>query len=213
MNLNILQESLFEKLRIFFQDFGYEYLPQKFQYRKLTEEGFQNVVYTIEYINDETWIELFLGARNTVIEHAAQQFLDTPKDYIADSNTIIASIGKLNNLKYFKYEITTKNDAMDTFEEIKTYFTEFGFEFLAKTNSIKHIEYLLNNKPKLPCKFVLNETNRYIKGLVAAMILKLDTSENIYKTYLTALLAVENNDIEVLKFNKIYAFLQYQSVN
>lgn len=204
---------LFDKLESFFSNHGFVYLKDKFQFRKNTLEGYQNIVYTSLENKKELLFELFLGSRNSVIEHLAQQVLSTPADYVDDSNTLIISMGQLSNIKYLQFVITNEIDLQDVIEELESYFLDFGFGFLNNINTLVDIEYILNKEPYKNCVFVKNHLNRAVKGLIAAKILNKSNYSKLYEIYLNNLTGLPNTAEDIEVFKKLNNFLLYQSVN
>ena len=76
MTLTPFETRLYEQLTPFFDDHGFDLLPEKKQYRLTTPTGFQNVLLSPAYYGTETVLDVNFGCRHDQIEQIAQQFLN-----------------------------------------------------------------------------------------------------------------------------------------
>jgi hypothetical protein len=170
MSVLRVENELFEQLKPFFQLYNYHFLAPKKQFRKRNDHGFSNVILSITGTEEACKIEVNLGMRYESVEQIAQQFLDIPLDYRADANTLIISVGKLNDSPYFCYTVNEPDDIAEVVEQIKDYMRTYGISFLHKIETAETCNHLLNENPKLPCKFLYNQTHRCFKALISAKL-------------------------------------------
>lgn len=207
------ETELYEKLRLFFDLHGYSLMSDKKQFRKVTPTGFHNVIFTATAYENEIWLEVNLGCRNNRLEQIAQQFLGNTRDFWADSNSLVISIGKFNNAKYFRYKMANTADVIDVCEEVKAFLLTRGFAFLKNSESLENLYEIFNKEPSKPCKFLYNQVHRGFKGLIVA---KLTYSENfldLADTHRNNLARLGATAEELLSFERLLSYLLYLSVN
>ncbi len=213
MAVKHFETILYEKLEPFFRNYDFVLLAEKKQFRKNTPTGFQNVIFTATAYQDEIWLEVNIGCRSHQVEQIAQQFLGNTRDYWADSNTLVISIGKFNDAKYFRYKIFNENDLEDTCEAIKEFLENTGFPFLNKSDNLKAINNIFNLQPSSPCKYLYNQTHRSYKGIITARLTNDERFLDLSNTHRNVLRRNGANPDELLTFERILSFLLYQSVN
>lgn len=213
MTAQELETGLYYRLYDFFYDHGFELMADKKQYRRVGDRGFQNVIFSQSAHQDEFVLEVNLGLRFSPIEDIAQQFLDNHVDFRADSNTLIVSIGKLTNNKYFRYKIIDHDDLSLTCDQIADFLEHEGFRFLNEAFSLSNLDKIFNQAPGKACKYLYNQQHRCFKGIVAA---KLNHSKQFlplvekYQSYLALSGAKPNTQAA---FDRLVSFLLHYSDN
>jgi hypothetical protein len=202
----------------FFARHGFAPLPEKKQFRKRTETGFQNVIFSATRYDTETWLEVNFGLRHDRIEQVAQQFLGNLEEFRADANTLVVSIGKFNDTHYFRYKIghgepTGSSDLDDTCAEIQTFLVERGFGFLDQHDNLAALDRLFNAAPTKPCKFLYNQVHRGFKGLIAARLMNSDEFLPLADLYRNQLVRLGATFHELHQYERLLSFLLYHSVN
>ncbi|MBC3784477.1 hypothetical protein [Spirosoma utsteinense] len=213
MTLTPFETNLYQQLTPFFGRHQYVLLPERKQYRKLTDAGFQNVILSPAFYGDETMLEVNFGARNEQVEQIAQQFLNNVTDYRPDANTLILSIGKFNGLQYFRYKIHSESELADTCDHIEDFFTNRGFDFLQTASLLPTLDRLLNEHPGLPSLYVYNQTHRCYKGLIVARLNHNPLFDTLIDTYRQLLVQQSQNPYEQLHFERLISYLQHYSPN
>ncbi len=213
MSITSFENALYRKLGTFFTSHGYQLFSEKKQFRKITSSGFQNVIFTSSTYDEETWLEVNIGCRNNRIEQIAQQFLGNTRDFWGDSNTLVISIGKFNNAKYFRYKIMTEPDLDDTCEEIKHFLSTQGFPFLEKNASLEAIHHLLNDKPLVACKYLYNQMHRCYKGMIAAKLIDSHQFLDIAEKHHKYMVSNGATDDDFVVYERLMSVLLYVSAN
>ena len=213
MTLTPFETRLHQHLTPFFRAREYVLLPERKQYRRLTNSGFQNVILSPAYYGDEIMLEVNFGCRNEQIEQIAQQFLNNLVDYRPDANTLIISIGKFNNLQYFRYKIHSNDELVETCYHIEDFFLNQGFSFLETASTLPALDQLLNEHTSLPCRYVYNQTHRCYKGLIAARLNHNPNFEGLIDTYRHLLISQTQNPYEQLHFERLISYLLHYSPN
>jgi hypothetical protein len=207
------ESDIYENLRSFFDLQGYVLMPDKKQFRKVTDTGFHNVIFTTTAYENEVWLEVNLGCRNHQLEQIAQQFLGNTRDFWADSNSLVISIGKFNNAKYFRYKMASASDVLDVCEEVKDFLLTQGFEFLNNSDSLPVLHEIYNKTPTKPCKFLYNQVHRSFKGIITAKLIYSDNFLDLADTHRDNLMRIGASDEELITFERLLSYLLYMSVN
>lgn len=213
MTLTPFETTLYEHLTTFFGAHQYVLLPERKQFRHVTDSGFQNVILSPAFYGDETMLEVNFGCRNEQVEQIAQQFLNNLTDYRPDANTLIISIGKFNGLSYFRYKIHSDHELTDICDQIETFFAKQGFDFLETACSLPTLDRLLNEHTALPSRYVYNQTHRCYKGLIAARLNHNPHFDGLIDSYRHLLIRQTQNPYEQLHFERLIAYLQHYSAN
>lgn len=213
MLIKPFESDIYEKLRLFFDLQGYVLMPDKKQFRKITESGFHNVIFTTTAYENEVWLEVNLGCRNHQVEQIAQQFLGNTREYWTDSNSLVISIGKFTNAKYFRYKMATTSDVSDVCEEVKDFLITQGFPFLKNSETLSNLHEIYNKSPLKPCKFLYNQVHRCFKGIITAKLIYSEDFLDLADTHRNNLMKIGATDGELLTFERLLSYLLYLSVN
>lgn len=212
MIYNQFETKLYGQLDVFFQSHGFGFLPDQKQFRKSTQNGFQNIIFSVSEAQNVFWIEVNFGVRFEFIEQIAQQFLNNSFGYRPAANTLVISTGKYLEIKYFRYKVTNEEELDKITGEIRSFFEEKGFDFLSKAHSLSFIEDTLNDSPTLPCRYLYNQVHRCFKGIVAAKLSdnrNFATITNIYRHFLLK----NGTDEDLLSYERLITFLHHYNAN
>jgi hypothetical protein len=212
MILSKFEVKFYQRLEGFFQPYGFDLVLDQKQFRKATQNGFQNIIFSVSETQKEFWIEVNFGVRHEFIEQIAQQFLNNARGYRPSANTLVISIGKFQQLKYFRFKVTDEEDLSRILEEVKVFFEKTGFSFLDKANNIRNIDEVLNDSPTQPCRFLYNQVHRCFKGIIAAKLTdntNFTTITNIYRHFLLK----NGTDEDLLSYERLVGFLQHYNAN
>lgn len=204
---------LYDKLCLFFNEQGFVLMADKKQFRKVTPTGFQNVIFTATSYDDEIWLEVNFGCRNNQVEQIAQQFLGNTRDFWSESNTLVVSIGKYNDAKYFRYKIMTEPDIEDVCDIIKDFLTTQGFPFLNKSDNLLALNDIFNKHSQKPCKYLYNQVHRSFKGIVIAKLIYEENFLDLTEKHRENLIRIGTTHEELLTFERLLSFLLYHSPN
>ncbi len=212
MILSKFEVKFYEQLESYFLLHNFDLQLNQKQFRKVTPNGFQNIIFSISETPKEFWIEVNFGVRNEFIEQIAQQFLNNAHGYRPSANTLVISIGKFQDLKYYRFKVTDEEELNGIMEEVKIFFEKKGFDFLNNNNSLKNIDDILNDSPTLPCRFVYNQIHRCFKGIIAAKLSdnrNFTTITNIYRHFLLK----NGTDDDLLNYERLVSFLHHYNAN
>ncbi len=213
MLVKSFETTLYSKLRLFFKQNGFVLMADKKQFRKVTPRGFQNIIFTATSYDDEIWLEVNFGIRSNQIEQIAQQFLGNTRDFWGESNTIVVSIGKYNDAKYFRYKIMTEPDIEDVCDIVKDFLILEGFPFLMASDNLTSLNEIFNKYPHKPCKFVYNQVHRSFKGIINAKLIHAENLLDLTDKHRSNLVRIGATPEELLTFERLLSFLLYHSPN
>lgn len=205
--------ALYDKLRLFFEQKDFVLMADKKQFRKVTPRGFQNVIFTATSYDEEIWLEVNFGCRSNQIEQIAQQFLGNTRDFWSESNTIVVSIGRFNDAKYFRYKIMTEPDIEDVCDIVKEFLLTQGFPFLLSSDNLLRLNEIFNKHPQKPCKYVYNQVHRSFKGIIAAKLIHHENFLDLTDKHRENLIRIGATDEELVTFERLLSFLLYHSPN
>jgi len=205
--------ALYDKLSLFFEQNDFVLMADKKQFRKVTPYGFQNVIFTATSYDEEIWLEVNFGCRNNQIEQIAQQFLGNNRDFWAESNTIVVSIGKYNNSKYFRYKIMTEPDIEDVCDIVKEFLLTQGFPFLLYSDNLLALNDIFNKHAQEPCKYLYNQVHRSFRGIIAAKLIHYEKFLDLTDKHREHLIHIGATEEELVTFERLLSFLLYQSPN
>lgn len=207
------EKALHDKLRMFFKQHDFVLFADKKQFRKVTPRGFQNVIFTATSYDDEIWLEVNFGCRNNQVEQIAQQFLGNTRDFWTESNTIVVSIGKYNDAKYFRYKIMTEPDIEDVCDIVKDFLIIEGLPFLEASDNLPALNEIFNKQPHKPCKYVYNQVHRCFKGIINAKLIHHENFLDLTDKHRANLIRIGATQEELLTFERLLSFLLYHSPN
>jgi hypothetical protein len=212
MILTKFEVKFYQRLEHFFQSHGFNLMMDQKQFRKATQNGFQNIIFSVSETQKDFWIEVNFGVRHEFIEQIAQQFLNNAHGYRPSANTLVTSIGKFEEKKYFRFKVSTDEDFDSTIEQINAFFVERGFEFLTKADSLSFIEDTLNDSPTTPCRYLYNQVHRCFKGAIAAKLTD-NTHFNMVTNFYRHFLIKNGTDEDLLSYERLISFLHHYNAN
>lgn len=212
MILTKFEVKFYQRLEQFFQSQGFILIMEQKQFRKATQNGFQNIIFSVSETQKEYWVEVNFGVRHEFIEQIAQQFLNNAHIYRPSANTLVTSIGKFEEKKYFRFRVVEEDDLDNIIEQIIDFFNEKGFAFLEKADSLFFIEETLNDSPTMPCRYLYNQVHRCFKGAIAAKLTD-NTHFNMITNFYRHFLIKNGTDDDLLNYERMITFLLHFNAN
>ncbi|WP_448518879.1 hypothetical protein [Rhodoflexus sp.] len=191
---------------------GFVFLPELKQFRKITDIGFQNIILSFSGRND-TFLEVNIGLRHHGVEEIAQQFLDNLPEFRKEANTLVVSIGKLSDTKYFRYKINCQDDIYNCAHQILDFMNERGFRFLNESSSLVSLNKILNDRPHLPVKYIYNQTHRCFKAIIVARMCHHPQFMELVEVYLSTLQKLGVPDRTLMEYDRLANYLLHYSPN
>ncbi|WP_080056504.1 hypothetical protein [Spirosoma aerolatum] len=213
MTITSFETNLYQHLAPFFSDHAYALLTEKKQFRRVTSNGFQNIILTSVFYPDDTTLEVNFGCRHEQVEQIAQQFLNNQPDLRPDANTLILSMSRFVGFQKARYKIHSEADLSQVCSQIEDFFSAQGFDFLATAASLPTLDRLLNEYLDEPCRYVYNQTHRCYKGLIAARLNHNPNFDDLVDYYRHLLIHQTQNPYEQMHFERLIAYLQHYSAN
>lgn len=213
MDIKEFETKIFHGLSQFFEAESFAMLIDKKQFRKTTSIGFANVIFILLDYENDTWADVHIGIRNNQIEQIAQQFLNINlDDFQTDVNTLVISIGKYHNNKYFRYKLTDDEELHQICSSVKDFMLSEGFSFLHENQDLQHIDHLINATYHQTNKYVYNQIHRCFKGLICAKLTansRYTLIKESYKNYIN-----QNGSLpEQESFDRLINYLYYYNPN
>lgn len=197
------EADLLHEMYDFFEEFDFELLPDQLQYRRQTEEGFQNVIFSFAQQGKAVSLEVNMGTRIDRIEQLVQPYLQTLQAYKAQSNTVITSAGRLQNTPYKRFQIWKGKDISKVAQSLQLLMADLGFGFLDSVSKDYQVHHLFNQTPTKPCRYIYNQFYRCFKGLVAAYLVQPDQVNALLPIYQQNLLTLGAPDAYQAQFDAL----------
>ncbi|MEM6321896.1 MAG: hypothetical protein AAF960_29825 [Bacteroidota bacterium] len=204
---------LYERLAKHCEPKGFNLLPNKHQFRRRTELGFQTLILSTSHYDDITIFELHLGIRNEVIEKMAFQFTNGLPLFQRDSMTLVTSMGKLQGLAFQRFDIKKEADAEGAMRQVALFQETVGWGWLEKHQGAKAIHGALNKLPLEKTILMSNQIYRCFRGLVAAKLTNQFNYAELELEYRDYLKWLRAPDYQLLIFDRLRRFLKDYSAN
>ncbi|AKD55690.1 hypothetical protein [Spirosoma radiotolerans] len=213
MTSTSFETLLYQHLTPLFQRHQFVLLPEKRQYRNLTDAGFQTVMLFPTFYDHETILDVQLGCRNDQVEQIAQQFQTSQAISRPDANTLTAFITQFADYSSARFSIHSEKELLAVCDQIEQFFVSVGFDFLTASCALPAIDRLLNGQPEQLCPYVPNQMHRCYKGLIAASLNHNRHFKDLVDTYRHVFVQQTQNSYEQIRFERLIAFLQHYSAN
>ncbi|MCS6967670.1 MAG: hypothetical protein RMJ44_00905 [Cytophagales bacterium] len=202
----------FAVLEPFLKEEAFFPMPELKQFRKITPTGFQNMILSFSGRN-EIFLEVNIGLRHNAVEEIAQQFLDNLPEFRKEANTLVVSIGKLSETKYFRYKIKCHDDIHQCSEQIMDFMQERGFRFLNTSGSLQALNKIFNDQPNLPVKYLYNQVHRCFKAIVVARMCAHPQFLDLLNTYYCTLQKLGVPDRTLMEYDRLANYLLHYCPN
>ncbi len=209
----LTENTIWHTFAGFLQDYGYTPLPDKKQFRKPFDGGFQSVILAITPYGKEYVFEVTLGTRVDMVEDLVYQFTNGLKGYTPDSNTFATSTGRLLGKRYQRYTVSTEPVFHAMFNDLVAQFTGRWFAFLDRATKIDFLNELYNERPLEENTMVYNQINRCFRGIVLAFLAHNKNYHHINTVYLNYLRQINAPYMIIENYKKLIAFLDVYSLN
>lgn len=202
----------FLALEPYLTEHAFVMMPELKQFRKTTATGFQNIILSFSGRN-ETFLEVNIGVRHNAVEEIAQQFLDNLPEFRKEANTLIISVGKLSDTKYFRYKINCPDDIDDCVEQIMDFMHRRGFHFLNESGSLTCLNKIFNEHPHLPVKYVYNQIHRCFKAIIVARMCHHPEFITLVENYFALLQRLGAPERTLMEYDRLANYLLHYCPN
>jgi len=208
-----LGEKFFEQLRPFFSEEGYVAYRVYNQFRKDTDGGFTNVIFSITHYHHELVIDCTFGSRINLVEETVMPFSNFVNGYKEESNTAITNLAKFLDKPNFKLMINGTDSFNESVQFVKVFFQQHGFEFLEQLTQLKNVERYFNANLKKASLLAFNHQLRAFRGITLATVAQNPHWEELRKEYLILLRRYATPEIIVDRFERLSNHLAGMSLN
>jgi hypothetical protein len=207
-----IENQLFERLEPFFKAYEFMLLRHLYQFRKQTENGFQNVILSVSG-SQPVLVEVNLGTRINMVEELAYQFTTGLDVFQENSNTLITSLGRIVNDPYKRFEANHEADVPAIADSIREFMLQQGFAFLEKYSRVKEMDALFNASPDDRLPYAYNHLNRCLRGIVLARIAGRRDFPALVATYRRTLERSSTAPPLLEKYDRLAHYLKTFSIN
>jgi len=202
----------FVALEPYMSEHAFVLMPELKQFRKVTDVGFQNLILSFSGRN-EVFLEVNIGVRHHAVEELAQQFLDNLPEFRKEANTLVVSIGKFSDTKYFRYKIACHDDIQSSAHQIMNFMNEQGFRFLDESCSLSSLNKILNDKPHLPVKYIYNQVHRCFKAIIVARMCHHPQFMDLVEAYFRMLQKLGASEHSLMEYERLANYLLHYCPN
>jgi hypothetical protein len=213
MPIQQIETQLYASLFDFFKDHRFEMRPELKQFRRYFDGGFHNVIFSLSEFEEEAWLEVNLGVRINMVEELVQQFLDCMPEFRSETNTVIISIGKLSDTRYYRYKLSDKDDVNDCTLLVQEFISERGFAFMAEASHLCTLDQWFNHKPQAPLRYLYNQTHRCFKGTVIARFANNPKFLSLIEEYYLLLQRLGAPQRTIQEYDRMVSYLLHNSIN
>ena len=210
-----LRESwVAERLKPFFKEQGFTWLPHLHQFRKSTERGLTCVIIAVSDYDDCSLLEAHLGVRIDEVENLTFPFTNGLPGFQPDSMTIVTPLSRLNGRPFERFELRDEDSADEAVSAIRIQLQQKGLHFINHYSSLEKMEALYNETPEKALVFVNNQANRCFRAVVLAQLLLRKDFEQLADTYrhhLEKELFTPHATLD--KYTRLVDFLRFYSQN
>ena len=210
-----LRESwVAERLKPFFKEQGFTWLPHLHQFRKSTERGFTCVIIAVSDYDDCSLLEAHLGVRIDEVENLTFPFTNGLPGFQPDSMTIVTPLSRLNGQPFERFELKDEDSADEAVSAIRIQLQQKGLHFINHYSNLENMEALFNETPEKALPFVHNQANRCFRAVVLAQLLLRKDFEQLAATYRHRLEKELFVPLPTLdKYTRLVNFLSFYSQN
>jgi hypothetical protein len=213
MSFSKVENQFYARLNDFLAEKGFLMRPDLKQFRRPTSAGFQNIILSFSPYAAETYLEVNIGTRVDLVEHTVQQFLDNMPEFRQEANTVVVSVGKINDTKYFRYRIADQDDLSNCADQITDFMEQRGFMFLEYASHLKNLDTMFNAKPHEPVKYLYNQVHRCFKGLVIARLQHNPQFLDLIEKYHDKLPKLGASQATIQEYDRLVSYLLHFSAN
>lgn len=212
MKASEAEQVVINELRPFFMAYDYSWIPHYQQFRRLTSNGFHNLLINIKGDKPQL-VDIKLGCRIDMVEDLVYQFTTGLLGYQEHSNTFIASLGEIIGQSYFKYEISDKQEAVTVSEAIKGFMLSKGLDFIEQHSSVQSLDKLFNDQPTQKLPYATHPLNRCLRGIVLARLAERKDFIGLVAIYRRALVISKTAPPLLEKYDRLCHYLKSFSFN
>ncbi|MEM9886449.1 MAG: hypothetical protein AAF849_11210 [Bacteroidota bacterium] len=204
---------LIQRLQDLFEQSDFQHVPSYNQFRKTTQNGFQNIIYSITNYDELSIADIFIGVRNEAVEQLVRPFVQGLGGFTQENNTIVTSIRNYQEEEIERFKIYTPKDTHFIVEQSSLFLNSFGFQLLDELDQIASLHEVLNDISQPKSKWSLNPFNRAIRGISAAQLAFYPNFDLLVQYYLDDLERRYTIPEQLSKYKQLAAFLRTYSAN
>lgn len=208
-----LKQQLIEALGAVLEPLGFDYLPKLNQYRKTTDDGFLNLLWSFSDYPDVCILEFHAGLRINAVEEMAFPFTNGLKSFQTDSHTLVASIGRLKGKRFERFSIATEQDLTSIIQAFQEDLEEVVKPFWEHYQKLEHLSQLFNFPKEEQLLLVPNWHHAPLRGVVLAKLLNRPNFTAIVQKHSLILKELATHDLLKERFGQLVIYLQEMSFN
>lgn len=197
----------------FFEKNGYQLNAVLQQFRRYSEGGFTNIIFSPSYYDDCQILEVSFGSRINLVEESIMPFSNGINGYREESNTSITNLSQYHGIKNYRYKIFDEASHNEALEELCNFFEQDGFSFLNSLTDIPRLEALFNAKPEEKNPLAFNQQLRCFRGMALAALTQNPDRADLKVRYLRLLQRYRTAEVIIERFERFAQHLSQISYN
>lgn len=209
-----LEDRFHRLIAPLFLEKGFRYISPFQQYRKLTPNGFQCVIFSFSHYSEGSLLEVHLGIRIDMVEQLAFPYTNGLPGFKEDSLTLVTPMARLFDMPFERFDLVNRQDLIQASRKIHYQLAEKGWQFLRANLRLAELDQLFNDYPEKELHLVHNQANRCIRGITIARLNQDPNFQRLAQIYRHQLKTIPTATEGTRKsFDRLFQFLLGYSPN
>ena len=200
--------DLVDELARLVRERGFEWLPQRAQFRKRTYRGFSNLLLSFSNYADGVMVEGHCGIRVDAVEDTVYQYTNGFREFQPDSHTLITSTGRLEGELTRRRLVQSREHALKVALEIFGTVDEKGEGFWQRYSDLEALDTLFNQPDDETAQLVPNLSYACLRGLVVAKLINRPNFEELVELHRKRLHYLPTNPVVQIGYESLVAALR-----
>jgi hypothetical protein len=198
--------QIYKELAPIFKKYGFEPLPEMWQFRQKTERGFNCFILSIQTYDHEAIVELHLGSRINIVEDFALKYMQLLKEFGPNAMTMIISEGRFKEKRFLRHHIKDEVELVLLKSQFEVFVQEQALPSLELWQDIENLNTIFNEDP-LENQFFYNQYYRAIRGLILNRFVGDERYVILKEMYQEVLSKLDISDHQNAAFDKLTLIL------
>ncbi len=206
------KKKIFSFYSPIFEKHGFQAVPELWQYRKETSNGFKAFIISISEYEEDCLVELHLGIRMDSVENFVYRYVQALPEFGPNMMTLVTSMARIQGLVFKRYSINSSESLQESYDQIAFFVNDVGLLKLDEWENLKSLNKVYNNDP-YDLSLIYNSFNKAIRGLSLAKFSGNPNYQELKDKYRYMLEYKKYPPESMQFFDKLVSFLDNYSPN